>query len=135
MIHKSLTAEEQPELVSDCEINWVRVKLHGRKDLYAGVFYMPQRNAKDPAELKKSLEKLTADGTKDRDIILAGDFNSPDICWDSHVVSPSASDRATQQSIVDVASSSSLTQIHSQPTRQSHILDLILDLDTTNQEI
>jgi hypothetical protein len=64
MIHKSLTAEEQPELVSDCEINWVRVKLHGRKDLYAGVFYMPQRNAKDSAELKKSLEKLTADGTK-----------------------------------------------------------------------
>ena len=33
-----MIATEKPELVTDCEINWVNVKIKGNKDLYIGHF-------------------------------------------------------------------------------------------------
>ena len=47
MTHKSLTAEEQSDLVTDGKMNWVKIKLQNMKNLYVGVFYMPHRNKKD----------------------------------------------------------------------------------------
>ena len=41
---------------------------------------MPQRNKQDLQELEKSLEKAT--NTNNKTIILAGDFNCPDIDWE-----------------------------------------------------
>ena len=64
MAHKSLTVEEQPHLVTDCELNWIKIKLKNLKDLYIGVFYMPHRNAKAINELNKSLDLLSKDGAK-----------------------------------------------------------------------
>ena len=122
MAHKSLTVEEQPHLVTDCELNWIKVKLKNLKDLYVGVFYMPHRNAKAINELNKSLDLLSKAGAKDT--ILAGDFNSPDIDWESHTVYSGAQDRELQHQLAEVMSSSSLTQVHNQPTRLSALLDL-----------
>ena len=125
MAHKSLTVEEKPELVTNCEMNWVRVKLQNQRDLYAGVFYMPHRNYSDCKELEKSLNKVTANSTKDRDILLAGDFNCPGIDWKYNTVSPNADDRPIQESIVDITSNALLSQIHDQPTRYSNTIDLV----------
>ena len=132
MTHKSLTVEEKPDLVTECEINWVKLKLQNHKDQFIGVFYMPHRNDKDVKQLRLSLDKLTASGAKDTNIILAGDFNSPDINWENHTVSNNATDRPVQELLADVASSFSLTQIHNHPTRLSNILDLIF---TTNPSL
>ena len=129
MAHKSLTAEEQPQLVTDCEINWLKLKLLNQKDLFIGVFYMPHRNQKDINEFNKSLSLLSQTGTKD--IIIAGDLNCPDINWDSCTVSSSASDRQLQQELADVTSSAALTQVHTQPTRLSAILDVIFTTNPT----
>lgn len=131
LVHNSLIAEEQPKLVTNCEINWVKVKLQGRRDLYAGVFYMPHRNIKDTEELKISLAKLSSDGAKDRDTLLAGDFNCPHINWEDHTVIPGASDNAVQQAIVDTTSDSLLTQIHNEPTRLFNTLDLVFTTNPT----
>jgi hypothetical protein len=49
---------EQPELVTDCEIEWVKIKLQKYKDLFIGCFYMPHRNLKNTQELDKSIKKL-----------------------------------------------------------------------------
>lgn len=132
LTHKSLTAEEKPELVSDCETNWVKIKLQDRRDLYAGVFYMPHRNDKDPKELEKSLNKITKDGALEKDILLVGDFNCPDIDWTDHSIRPGAHDRDIQQDVIDITSSSFLTQIHHLPTRFSNSIDLIF---TTNPSL
>ena len=105
MTHKSLTAEEQSDLVTDGEMNWVKIKLQNMKNLYAGIFYMPQRNKKDTQELKKSLDKLTQDGAKTVDVILGGDFNCPDINWENNSVSPSANDHEIQQDVIDITTS------------------------------
>ena len=90
---------------------------------------MPHRNAKSINELNKSLDLLSKTGAKDT--ILAGDFNSPDINWESNTVNCSAQDRELQQQLMEVMSTSSLTQVHNQPTRFSAILDLTFTSNLT----
>ena len=62
LVHESLTSVEQPELVTDCEVEWVKIKLQHLTDLYVGTFYMPHRNAHDLQELQKSLNLVTNNG-------------------------------------------------------------------------
>ena len=131
LTHKNLVVEEQPDLCTNCEIEWVRIKLLNRKDLYAGVFYMPHRNLPDTEELKRSLSKLTCEGAKDRDILLAGDFNCPSIDWNDCTVNSKADDAKVQHAILDITSESALTQIHHEPTRLMNILDLVFTSNPT----
>jgi len=131
LVHKSLTSVEQPEFVTDCEINWVKVKMHNHKDLHIGAFYMPERNQQDVDQLKKSINLLTEDGRKQREIILAGDFNCPDIDWPSHTAHSSGKDNTIQQALIDTTSAAFLTQVHHTPTRGPNILDLIFSSNPT----
>ena len=48
----------------------------------------------------------------------------PYVDWDSHTVHSRAQDRELQLHLAEVMSSSSLTQVHNQPTRLSALLDL-----------
>ena len=131
LAHKSLTAEEQPHLVTDCEMTWMKIKLCNLQDLYAGVFYMPHRNKKDLNKLMKSLDLLTVSGTKDRNILLAGDANCPDVDWNTNTVPESSQERDIQQGLADNMSEAHLPQIHNQPTRLSAILDLVITTNPT----
>ena len=74
-----MTSVEQPELVTDCEVEWVKIKLQHLTDLYVGTFYMPHRNAHDLKELQKSLNLVTNNGNSQPHILFVGDFNCPDI--------------------------------------------------------
>ena len=80
-IHSEITAIEQPDLVSNCETAWAKLKLQSNKDLYVGSFYMPHRNPNDLDELNQSLSKINQSGQKQ--VILGGDFNCPDIDRDN----------------------------------------------------
>ena len=52
LAHKSFTALEQPEYVTESDIEWVKILMVNRKDLYTGVFYMIQRNQQDLTNFK-----------------------------------------------------------------------------------
>ena len=54
-------------------------KSNDAKELLIGAFYMPHRNINDLNELQKSLDTITMEN--DKNIILAGHFNCPDIDW------------------------------------------------------
>ena len=69
---------------------------------------------------------------KDRHVIIAGDFNCPDIDWDSLSVQNTAHDNDVQQSLIDLAIDFNLTQVHDQTTRESNLLDLVF---TTNPSL
>ena len=125
LVHKSLISEERPELVTSCEIDWAKMKLKDRRDLYVGVFYMPKRKQRDLSELQKSLNLLSQDGKNQRDIILAGDFNCPNINWTTHKANSSGGDNEIQQALIDITSSALLSQVHHTPTRNQNILDLV----------
>ncbi|XP_053380040.1 uncharacterized protein LOC128548699 [Mercenaria mercenaria] len=123
-VRKDLVSDEQVHLITECEIEWAKVKMKGKKDLYLSSFYLPLRNLNDLTQLDNSLEKLTNSG-KNKHIILGGDFNCPDIDWDNLQVTPNAPDKAVQQALIDISIKHGLTQVHNQPTRQESILDLV----------
>lgn len=131
LTHKSLTAIEQPQLVTNCEVEWIKIKLKECKDLYVGAFYMPERNHRDLDELQKSLNKLMENGQKQRDTIIAGDFNCPDIEWSTHTAHSTGKDNDIQQKLIDNSSAALLTQVHHSPTRGPNILDLVFTSNPT----
>ena len=57
-------------------------------------------------------------------IVMAGDFNCPDINWE-HLTVKSGSEKEVQQQLIETTTSASLTQIHDQPTRADNMLDLV----------
>ena len=97
LVHKSITSSEEPHFVTDCKVEWVKVKMKSQKDLHVGAFYTPDRNPKDSKELNKSLNKLTDNGKKQREVILAGDFNYSDMDWATHSVGSTGKDQEAQQ--------------------------------------
>ena len=93
---------------------------------------MPHRNLLDLDQLEPSLDLLN--GSKPKHLILCGDFNCPDIDWETIKVSkdPSVQDRNIHQRLIDLTSEHKLTQIHDQPTRNGKLLDLVF---TTNPSL
>ena len=101
-----------------------KVKMKNNRDLYLSLFYMPHRNKEDLINLDCSLKKLS-NSNKSKHILLAGDFNCPDINWENLTVRSNAPDREIQQALIDITTEHGLTQVHNQPTRQDNILDLV----------
>ena len=130
LVHEDLVAEEKADLVTDGEMEWVQVKLKGNKNLIVSSFYMPYRNMADIAELCRSLE-LASDG-KEKHIIVAGDFNCPDIDWNSLTIKKEAQEKEVQQALLDLSIDFNLTQVHDKPARENNLLGLIL---TTNPSL
>ncbi|CAG2240617.1 unnamed protein product [Mytilus edulis] len=95
--------------------------------LASWIFYMPHRDQKHLNELQKSLEKARTNGNTN--VILTGDFNCPDIIWDT--ATALGPDREIQQGLVDIAETYNLTQIHTIPTREGNLLDLVFVTNPT----
>ncbi|XP_071506791.1 uncharacterized protein [Diadema antillarum] len=124
-VRKDMTSESQPSLTTECEVVWTKAKIQGSRDLYIASFYMPHRHLDSIRKLGDSLQKLLSQ-PKEKHIVLAGDFNCPDIDWEHLTVRKGAPDREVQQALIDIATDYGLTQIHDQPTRLENILDLVL---------
>ena len=84
---------------------------------------MPHRNITDIHRLEESVQLLQT--TNGKHIILAGDFNCPDINWENMTVKNGAADREVQQALLDLSTEHGLTQVHNQPTRDNNMLDLV----------
>jgi hypothetical protein len=109
---------EQTSFFTDHEIEWVKVIMKNNKELLVGSFYMPLREQKHLDELSKSLEKI--ENHNITNIVLTGDFNCPDIRWDTQTAC--GPDREIQQGLADLMGANYLTQIHDsgkQPVRPS----------------
>ena len=106
LANENLVSGEIPEASGpdEGEVIWIKVQTQGNKELYVGSFYMPHRQKAHLDCLDRSLQKITV--KKDRHIILCGDFNCPDIDWDTHTISP-------QVQAIDKSNNSSLTWLRS----------------------
>ena len=114
LIHKSLTSSAMPELKGTCEMVWAKISIQQREDLLVGCFYMPQRSNTDLMELDRALQKVTGN-SKQKQILLAGDFNCPTIDWNAATLSPGAPDHQIQQDLIDLTAAAQLTHIHDEP--------------------
>ena len=94
LVHNDIIAVENPELVANCKLEWVKMQLKDRKELLIGSFCMPHRNMEDVKELEKSIHPVS----NKKNIRLTGDSNSPDINCDSMTVNQEAQDKEIQKS-------------------------------------
>ena len=86
---------------------------------------MPKRNMTDLNNLRQSLELQNK--SKPKHLVLCGDFNCPDIDWDKLCLkhSKTTQDRNEQQHLIEIMSDFNLSQMHSEPTREENLLDLV----------
>ena len=129
LVKDDLVSNKELGLISDCELEWVKIQLPRNKHLYIGNYYMPRRNLKDIKELDKSLQQLF-NKPNSKSAILLGDFNCPNIDWMKQQVDANAPDHAVQQALLNITSPC-LNQIHESPTREQKILDLVFTTNPT----
>ena len=124
-VQSNITSVECTDSITNCEIETVKISLKGRRDLYISSFYMAKRNLSDLDQLRSALN--TSVNSQNKQHILCGDFNCPNVNWETLTVpnDPATQDRAVQQKLVEISIESGLTQVHEQPTRQGNILDLV----------
>ena len=118
---KDLQAQLQTQLESQCENIWIPISLHRAKTLYIGCYYRP--NAQDNTSCGALAESLNRIPT--HSIIIAGDFNYPDMDWHTKTVT-SHTNRRLHEEFIDLIDDYSLKQLVDIPTRQGNILDLVL---------
>ena len=75
-VHSELVSIEQPEDVTECEIEWVKIKLKNSKDLYISSFYMPHRNINDLNKLSESITMVNNE-RKTKTYYTSGRFQLP----------------------------------------------------------
>ena len=121
LVRDNITSVAEPDLSTDCEAIWTKIKTEGNKDLHIGCFYMPQRDKDHLTKLDQSLSRITAN----KNILLAGDFNCPNINWGAGAVNPSSPDYITQEKLLKLTQNHGLEQVHLSPTREDNLLDLV----------
>ena len=87
------------ELDTKCEIVWVRVNVEGKKSFLVGGYYHPHTTDEDSHDqLKLSLERLVS---STQHIWFAGDFNLPDIMWETNTIREDSRHKNIQQRFMD----------------------------------
>ena len=115
----------------DCEVMFVRVKLaRGNPPLYVGAYYRPPSdNATNTSldGLRLALDQvLTKVRNSKSTVVLGGDFNCSDICWDTLSTTPENTKPHVCNKLIDIVADSGMTQLQRNPTRQDSLLDLFL---------
>ena len=119
VVHTSIPAIRRYDLETDCELLCAELTLVSRKVL-VGVYYRPPGCSCDSLyELRRSFSSIPGS----QPFLVCGDFNAP-----RDTVSPTSSS-SISSTLCDLALDFHLTQLVHEPTRESHILDLLLTSD------
>ena len=117
----------EPELATDCEILWVRIKEKGRRSILVSSFYHPHTHMQD--SIKNFLESARRATThQNATIIIGGDFNLPAWDWKTGLLKPTSLPNIHRE-FKDGIDGMGLVQMVQEETRGPNILDLYL----TNQ--
>ena len=120
---KELQANHQTNLDTNCEALWVSIKLQAARTLYICSFYRP--NCQDETSiggLRDALNRIPSHSN----IIVAGDFNYPDIDWKTKTTQSQSTTRRLHDEFIELVDDFTLTQHVNSPTRLNRILDLVL---------
>ncbi|CAM4495102.1 unnamed protein product [Caretta caretta] len=116
-------SELRYETAEKPECLWIKFRsVCNKSDVVVGVCYRPPDQGDEVGE---AFFRQLAEATRSHALVLMGDFNFPDICWESNTAVHRQS-RKFLESIGD----NFLVQVLEEPTRGGAFLDLLL----TNQE-
>jgi len=118
-----------PELVTNCEIIWVKLNIVGFKTLYICAYYNPiEGDEVSLSNFDMSIRRICNRSASH--IWIAGDMNIPGFDWRNNCLKPSCNYPELTRKFVDSLSDSNLTQLITEPTRGASTLDLFI----TNNE-
>ena len=129
----TITVSGCPQFSSDCELQWCSIQMLNSGLFFFGCYYCPPNNRQaSVAGLEEALSALMSNRRKNPNVVIAGDFNHPDINWDTQSTTIPAT-AATHQKLLDVLLCNSLSQVVRDVTRPSsgNILDLIITSNPT----
>ena len=107
------------DLETNCELIWLQLFTKSGPLLFGTFYRPPSMCTTDIQELNSSLSMIT----DKYPILICGDFNVPNIDWS--LISPTCSS-PVNTFICSLVNDNFLTQLVHHPTRQEHILDLVL---------
>lgn len=120
-VKNSLIASTEVDLQTDCESVWISIQVKGLSPVYIGAFYRPQSTDRDYIlEIDTALSRIPQNAS----VWLLGDFNLPDIDWDTVSFKPGGRYPAISKLMVDITNDHNLHQVVKEPTRDLNILDL-----------
>ena len=123
-VSKDILSSPVPELVTSCEMTWCKLHFPGIKNVYICAYYRPHVSDQHSLnELNNSLAKLK-EYNNNSIVWLAGDFNAPDINWESACIETGSNYPTIQTNLIDIIQDHGLSQVVMEPTRCSNILDL-----------
>ena len=91
---------------------------------------MPHRSEDVLNELDQTLKEIM-ESPNSIHVVLAGDFNCPDINWETSSVAAGSPDRDIQEHLIDVMTDSHFTEVHETETREGKMLDLFFTANPT----
>ena len=125
-VSKHILSTRLPDLETCCENLWIKLSIPACKDLYLCTYYRPHISDLISLEqLNNSLSKVMI-STKNPMIWLSGDFNAPNINWQTLSIPPESPYLNTQQLLLDITQDYDLSQMVLNPTRLNNTLDLFL---------
>lgn len=101
----------------------VTIGYHHNQLLLVSVYRAPWATYADTKDMCKELDKITM---QHRKIVIAGDFNLPNVKWNTTTKDYNDGTLRTDQLICQFIDEHNLMQLATLPTRQNKILDLIL---------
>ena len=129
-----ITAESLDNLNSNCEIVWTKIHFARNKSIFFASYYRPPSDHLASLEaLQASLTKLYRSHKNTPNVVIAGDFNLPDIDWDNQQTTNTRT-ASKHNKLLEIISEFGLQNMVNDPTRieSGNILDLIL---TSNPSI
>ena len=108
---------------ANCEIAWTEIQTDS-KNVIVGPYYRPPSATIDSLEqLNESLHSIK-EKSKDKIVILAGDFNLPHIEWETLAVKAGCHQSNQHHRLLDIISEHGLEQMQPHATREGNNLDL-----------
>ena len=130
----NIVAEPLQNLNSNCEIIWTKIHFARNKCIYFASYYRPPNDHLQSLEaLHDSLTKLYRSQKTPPNVVIAGDFNLPDINWTNHQTTNNST-ASKHNKLLEITNDFGLQNMVNDPTRiaSGNILDLIL---TSNPSI
>ena len=125
----SCYTSNEVRLDGDCETIWAEVLFKDQRKLNVSSFYRPPDHKHAHLDkFREAFERLMEKVGRlaNSVVIIGGHLNFPDIDWENHCVKGTSGRKALRHSFLDFLAEFSFSQMVSQCTRESSVLDLFI---------
>ncbi|CAG2208939.1 unnamed protein product [Mytilus edulis] len=124
-VHDKFTTSAVENSENDCELQWAEIQTK-TKSVIIGSYYRPPNASIDALHNLKTSVLNVSENSKDKPIILAGDFNLPHIDWNNNTVKSGKPQVKHHQELLEFIEEFGMEQLQLKPSRENNILDLFL---------